>query len=120
MHEVLTACIARDALEKFRIHERVAMDAYEARPELFFQRLQGVLDEILALAMLDRGVLLVRDETQHVVERDELESVAPARTDVRAPRRLLLRARHLLQLRARETTRLRERREQLLGANRLE
>src|SRR5882672_4730414 len=40
VHEVLAGCIARDALEEFRVHERVAMDAHEARGEFLFEHLQ--------------------------------------------------------------------------------
>ena len=43
VHEVLAAGIARNALQVFRVHQRVAVNAHEVRRELLFQRLAASL-----------------------------------------------------------------------------
>src|SRR5690349_5943420 len=120
MHEVLATGVARDAFEISRVHERVAVNAHEARCELFLQRLQRVFDEVFALLVFDRRVLLIGLEAVDVFDRNQFESVAPANADMRALRRDVGGDSHLLELRTRQAFGLCQRGAQFLRTYRLQ
>ena len=50
---MLAARIARDALQVTCVHDGIAMNAHEACRELFFQRLERILDEVFAFQVFD-------------------------------------------------------------------
>src|SRR5205807_3844908 len=90
--------VAVDVLEVTYAHEGIAVDAHERRAELVLERAQRVLDQVLALHMPHRRVLLLGEEELHVLDRNEPQAVAMPSRDVRAPRTRACR-RQLLQLR---------------------
>src|SRR6185437_1455453 len=83
-HEVLPLGSALDSFQMADADERVAMDTDKVRIELLLQRAQGVLDEVFAIQMPHRRVLLLREKVLHFLNRNEVQSLAPASSDVSA------------------------------------
>ena len=73
--------VAFDALDVGDRGERVAVHAHEASRELLLERLQRFLDQLLAAGVPQRRVLLLGDEAEDVLDRDQLELVARADGD---------------------------------------
>src|SRR6187455_1990400 len=61
------------------------MDAHEVRREFLRERLERLVDQALAAAMLHRHVLLIGDEIVDVCDRNETQLLAEARADLLAP-----------------------------------
>ncbi len=60
------------------------MDPHEIRCELRLERAQRLVDELAAVAVAHRHVLLVGGKIQDVGHRHELQLIAEARADLRA------------------------------------
>ncbi|MNW05693.1 hypothetical protein D3C71_2019800 [compost metagenome] len=58
------------------------MDAHEAVAEFVFQRLEGLVQEDLAVLVAQGHVLVVGDEEDHLVQGDQLDAFPGACADV--------------------------------------
>src|SRR5690606_25385492 len=62
--------------------QAAAVDAHETVAELLLQRLQRLLDQVLATGVADYHVLLLGLQEVHVLQRDQPEAAAHARAQV--------------------------------------
>ena len=72
------------------------MDAHEAIAELFLQRLQWFLDQVLAAGMVHDHVFFLGLQVVHLLDRDHPQAAAQASTQLGAPGAFLLRARSMI------------------------
>ena len=75
---------ALQALDAFAGDQRVAMDAHEALAELVLQRLQRLVQQHFATFVAQGHVLVVGDEEDHLLQRNQLDTLAGARADMAA------------------------------------
>ena len=119
-HVVLSIGVALDSSEVSHADERVAVDAHEVGTELLFERPQRILDEILALDVPHRRVLLLGEKILHVLDRNEPQPFAMARGDVGTALLAAGGRRDLLQLWPGEPSGVLERGGELFLADRLQ
>ena len=81
--EVPEGC-ALQTLDALARHQGIAVDAHETLAELVFQGLERLVQQDLAVLMAQGHVLVVGDEVDHLVQRDQLDTLAGARTDMAA------------------------------------
>src|SRR6185436_13822975 len=78
------AIVVADALERFDVRDRdenAAVRAHEVAFELLFELLQRLVDEVLAAAMTNGDVFLIRAKVANLLDGHELELVADADGD---------------------------------------
>src|SRR5581483_208327 len=89
------------------------------RGELFLQRLERILDQVLAVQVPYGGVFLFSEEELHFFQRNQPQAIAPPRGDV-CTALLTAGRRDFLQLGPGQADSARQGRDQLLLANRLQ